>query len=62
MSKIIKESPQELLYYGNHCVTRYWVYNEELGLISGGRIPSKYDDLALELQARKIVESMEDDG
>jgi len=44
--------PQETLYYGNDCVTRYWVYNEEHRCIAYAHIESPYDGLAEELKQR----------
>lgn len=57
-NKIKTEDIQEFVYHGNDCVTRYWVYNDELGCIAGGHIANQYDDLAEELQAKAIVERL----
>lgn len=40
------------VYYGNDCVSRYWIYNEKLKCIAGNHVPCQYDELAEELKAK----------
>lgn len=47
-----KACEQDMVYYGNHCNTKYWVYNDELDCIVHAKIESPYDELAESLKHR----------
>lgn len=37
----MSNKPKETIYYGNNCVTKYWIWNEEHNCIAYGEITSK---------------------